>query len=328
MKQSKKAPGDAATPPACDEQKRAPGLRKLDYLSFTLKEYTSPLSVIDAIGIELVPLPYGRFGYQRMSVAPEGGISVMWDAVLEGMGVHVQISGKGCNLIEHQETFDSWQAWIGRWFAKGAKVGRIDLAIDDVSGAIEFETVYNQVRSRTALMRTKKGGHRVQWDAKDEYQTLYVGERKSETMLRVYDKGLQLGGETSWLRFVFEYKKRRADAIARLLVEEGWDAAIGAGRAFIEFKGPGHITSDRSRQRPADWWVDLMAASKHFVRLERDQETSLMKSYLWLRSQGGPVIAALLEHEGGDLGWVVDLAKDGKSRWKERHRRMLREGME
>jgi len=306
---------------------RVSGLRKLDYLSFTLKEYTSPYGVFDELGTELIPVPYGRFGYRKMSLARDGGISVMWDGAVKNMGVHVQISGKGCELVEHQESFDSWQAWIDRWFGKGAKVSRIDLAIDDISGAIPFQTVYDQVRSRTAVMRTRKGGHRLEWDAKHEYQTLYVGERKSDTLMRCYDKGLQLGGDTSWLRFEFEYKSKRADAVAHLLVEKGWDAAIGAGRSFIEFKDPSHITSDRTRQRPADWWVDLLNASKHVVRVERNQDTSLTKAYGWLRRQGAPVIATLIEHEGGDLSWIAELAKEGKARWKERHRKMLREGM-
>ena len=44
-------------------------------------------------------------------------------------------------------------------------------------------------------------------------------------MLRVYTKGLQLGGEVPWLRFEAEFKAERAEAWVTLLLEKldtGW----------------------------------------------------------------------------------------------------------
>lgn len=48
-----------------------------------------------------------------------------------------------------------------------------------------------------------------------------------------------------------------------------------------------------------------------------------MKAYGWLRRQESPIISVLLEHQQGDLSWVLDLAAEDKPKRKERHLRML-----
>lgn len=304
------------------------GLRKLDWLSLTHKDYASPSEVFEFLNIPFIPVPGGRYGYTKMMLAEEGGVAVMWDGVTKNMGVHVQISGQGCLMLEQLEGFESWEAWLKNRLEKEASFTRLDLAIDDVSASIPFEAVHSQLESGLAMTRTKNGSYQVKWDEKHRYQTLYVGKRGGATMMRCYDKGLQLGQDKSWLRFEFEHRHEKANAVAKLLSDEGWDAATGVSRSFIEFKDEKHKTTDRSRQRPARWWVDLIDASKYRVVIDRDRETSLVKAYAWLERQAAPIIATLTEHEGGDTSWMTELAVEGKKRCKAKHARMLREGMD
>lgn len=303
-----------------------PGIRKLDYLSFTMKDEADAGCIIEALGLKFLPLRCGHYGYKSACIAESGGINVYFDGFRVEMGVHVQISGLGCRLIEAMECFDSWRDWIGRWLEKGAKVTRIDLAIDDESATVDYWTVRNALEQGTVVTHARKGKKEEGFDIGkpgSEKPTIYAGKRTSETMMRCYDKGQQLGG-TSWLRFEFEYKGARAEALARLLVDEGWDAAYGAIRSFIEFKDETHKTTDRTRQRAAQWWVDLVSASKHVIRIQKEVHQSLLKAYLWLKRQAAATIATLLEYEGGDLSWVLELADEGKTKMKERHKMMLR----
>ena len=200
---------------------------------------------------------------------------------------------------------------------------RIDLALDDESGAIAFSTVHDQVRTRTAMMRSQYTQLTETTNKKGVFQTLYVGRRTSESMMRCYDKGMQQGENRSWLRFEFEYKGKRADAVARLLVDEGWDKAVGVARSFIEFKDETHVTANKTEQRPADWWVALIDASKHVLRISREAHESLIKSWSWLRRQVAPMLGVMMEHQVGDLSWFLELADEGRTRWNERHRRLL-----
>ncbi len=261
--------------------------------------------------------------YRSSAVALAGNVRVYWDGAVEGMGVHVQMSGEGCRLIESQKGFAAWREWIGFWLDHGAKVARIDIAVDDESGDISFETVHEQVKSRTAVMRAQNFTLIESTSRKGTFQTLNVGRRSSQSFMRCYDKGMEQCQDKSWLRFEFEYKGDRAQGVARLLVDEGWDAAVGVARSVIEFKDPSHKTTDRTRQRPADWWVSLIDASKHVLRTSKDSHDSLVKAYCWLRRQAAPIIAVLVEHQGRDLSWVLDLAAEGRPKWNERHLRML-----
>jgi DNA relaxase NicK len=300
-----------------------PAIRKLDYLGFTLPDGTSHSEILSSLNLKFQELGYGRNRYKQSAVASAGGVTVYWDGAVEKMGVHVQLAGSGCRIIESLPDFGSWREYIGSWLQRDAKVARIDIALDDESGAIPFETVHRQVKTRTAVMRSSRTQLTETTTKKGIFQTLYVGRRTSETIMRCYDKGMERGENRSWLRFEFEYKKKRADAVARLLVDEGWDKAVGVARSFIEFKDETHIESNRTRQRPADWWVELIDASKHVLRISREAHESLIKSYGWLRRQVAPMLGVMMEHQAGDLSWFLELADEGRARWNERHRRLL-----
>ncbi len=278
---------------------------------------------MNLLGFVFQEAGYGLFRYRSLSRAVAGGMNVLSDGAAEGMGVHVQISGAGCRLIEAARGFSSWREWIGTWLDRKARVARIDLAFDDESGAIAFETVHQQVKTRTAVMRAAHTELRETTNRKGVFRTLYVGKRASETIMRCYDKGMEQGEGRSWLRFEFEYKGARADAVARLLVNEGWDAAAGVARSFIEFKDENHATTDRTRKRAAPWWVELIDASKHVLRISRECHASLVRAWGWLERQAAPIIATITEYEGGDISWLIHFVREGIPRQNERHRRML-----
>jgi phage replication initiation protein len=301
-----------------------PAVRKLDYLRFTLHDLTSPYETMRELGLEFKERGFGLYRYRQSAVSACGTVMVLWDGPVEGMGVHVQVSGEGCRIVEGMENFPGWREWVKGWLDKKAGFSRFDVAVDDVSGHIAFETVVGQVKSRTAVMRATS--HKVieETNRKGTFQTLYVGKRASQTMMRCYDKGMQLGEGRSWLRFEFEYKDDRAHAIACLFANQGWDPVVGTARLFIEFKDETHVTSDRTRQRPAAWWVQLIDASKHKLEVAKQAHASLVKTWAWLKRQVAPAIAVLMEHQMGDIAWVCELADEGKPRWHERHRQMLR----
>jgi phage replication initiation protein len=301
--------------------------RKLDYLSFTVKDSSvSHDEICSLLNVQFQEQGFGRYRYRKSARALAGGLCVYWDGVTEEMGTHVQISGEGCRLLEGLPEFPSWTEWVSTWLDQGAKFTRFDLAIDDLGGRIAFETVLGQIQNRTAVTRAACYSTQQTVTRKGTFQTLYLGRRSSETFMRCYDKGMQLDTGASWLRFEFEYKGRRADAIARLFATEGWDAAAGVARSFIEFKDESHVTTDRTRQRPAAWWVDLISASKHVLNVSKEAHASLVRSWGWLQRQVAPIIGVMMEHEGGDISWVCELADQGKSRWHERHLQMLRDG--
>lgn len=299
----------------------ARGTRILDYLSFTVFDCTTVEDVLLRLGVDCRALEYGRYRYRRSYVSEIPGISVYYDGVTDGMGIHVQISGQGLRWLESMPSFVCWSEWISEWFDLAPKFARIDIAVDDLSGALKFDQVYRHVTGHAIATRAQT--HQlVQKHGRDGVSsTLYLGSRQSESMLRVYDKGMERGG-SSYLRFEFEFKHGRADMVARLLVAEGWDAVVGHCRTVVDFKDLGHVVKNVTDRRVADWWLSLLESSRYVLNKTAVAVESVARLYGWLRRQVAQSVAVLFELDGGCIDCVLELAKEGRHRWTDKHRRL------
>jgi len=110
-------------------------------------------------------------------------------------------------------------------------VTRIDIAVDVMRGGktpfdIDDMIVSGQIDC-SSKKRLKVSGSD---GGKSTGQTLYLGSRKSERMLRIYDKGRQQKIDKDWLRIELEIKGRRAAATAKAACARG---VACAGRAAI-----------------------------------------------------------------------------------------------
>ena len=124
-------------------------------------------------------------------------------------------------------------AWI---FAQKGHVTRIDVALDDREASVAVETVRPAVEAGQVVSRSKQfkviqaSNHR---EGVRTGETLYFGSRESQSMLRVYDKRLELqakGRDDAGLygvRWELEFKQDRAQACAKALLTldpEDWRA--------------------------------------------------------------------------------------------------------
>lgn len=276
------------------------------------------------LGLEFESLGYGMYRYRQGATAAGRAVQVFWEGCTEEMGVHVQVSGEGCRLLEAQEGFTGWPEQFAEWLEQGASFTRVDIALDDTSGTITMDTVRDALIHRDYTSTSRTGWREMHDHLPDRTcSTIYVGKRSGATMMRCYDKGMQLKQGRSWLRFEFEYQAKRAQAIAETLAKEGWDRAVGAVRAFIEFKDPDHDTSDRSRRRAASWWGALVVASKHRLAVVQEACTSLVKLWAHVQKQWKRTAYVLLEAHGGDISWFLDLAEKGRKDLGDRHRHLL-----
>ena len=289
-----------------------------------MPNWDDPVKAFEKLGLNFTELGYALNRYKRSAKADSGDIRVMWEGNELGMGVHVQISGGACRLVESLEGFTDWRSWLSSWLDEGAKFSRVDLAGDDVAGTIPFQVVHDQIENGVAVRRSTAKEYRVKTARGVTHQSLTLGSRKSETYVRIYDKGMEQNEGRSWLRFEFEFKGDRADAMARMLVNEGWDAAFGVILSVLAFKDETHVTSDRTRQRNAPWWEAFVNASRHVLRIEREAHKCLIKAHAWLKKQAAPIMATLALYEGGGIDWVIDLIKDGQTRMTARHQMMLK----
>jgi|GEM_PF-6719327 len=297
--------------------------RLIDYGRFTIANYTSVDDILNRLGLEFERVDYGRWRYRKGAFAGGHAIEVFWDGISEDMGICVSISGEGCRLIEMEERFPGWQEWVRAWIEMGAKFSRLDLAIDETSGELKFEDVFEAIKSRDYSCRSYSWGLYVSNGRRGTGKTAYVGSRQSMAMLRVYDRGFKTRACHSYLRFEWEFTAEKANAIALCFAYEGWDKAFGCCRGFIEFKKQSERHKVPSSRNTAWWWESLIVASRHVLKFSKIVQESVGRSYAWIKRQCSQTLYALTELQGGGLDWIHELMTEVRARPTDKIKRLI-----
>lgn len=185
----------------------------VDWLSVTFKSGLTDLDIRKAVSFGF-PLKtwtqtQARFGYSVAFVHPFGH-TVMANYGRPEMGVHLSFGGRALrSLAEGGIEAVQMLAWS---IKQGGKITRIDLAIDVFDTPIDPMALAQCDRMKDAPGNARK------WDfvkGHDGGCTAYIGSRKSERFLRIYDKAAQMKQtERPWTRFELEFKGDSAKAAA------------------------------------------------------------------------------------------------------------------
>jgi DNA relaxase NicK len=208
----------------------------------------------------------------------------------------LQFNGVGCshlNFVKLHEVLKTMNK---------VRVTRCDIAVDDLDGLHgDILTVVEAYKSGLF----KRGGNQPSvsqvgdWltDNSPKGRTLYIGSRKGSAMMRIYEKGKELGLSTSpWIRYELELKS-------------------------VDYILPIHIILD-----PSSYFLSLNEFNKKFtssfVNSKLSKKTKLvdqLEDYmLWnhrvkyAKMQAGAVLLEHLIKHHGDLGSLVTFAKSSK----------------
>lgn len=154
----------------------------------------------------------GLFGFAerwKLSVYL-GGVMVEIGAIAKGGEAQrgrwmLQLTGKGCGLVCD---------WVSlRELLEGfeAKITRVDLAVDFLEGEHTVDDAVDMVDRGEFTSCGRRPSTSVAGDWLDQVhgRTLYVGKAQNGKMLRVYEKGRQLGDlDSDWVRFEVQLGNR------------------------------------------------------------------------------------------------------------------------
>ncbi len=320
-----------------------------DWLSYTLPDgYDVGQCLPGYERLDWVELPFGRYGYQ--SARKCGNITVYSNGK-KGMGTHVVMTGQGCR--EYGEYIsEDWRGYLLYLLTLGARIVRLDVALDDFTGVATVERViaaleaheYSSVwRNWHPMGGGMKNGRRTG-------KTVYIGSPESDFYLCVYDKAaeqaskgklglIDCGGRENtstgdsaassevWTRFELRAKDGRATdlawRIARAGAEDVGQVVAGILRGHLEFKVPEVGDSNRRRWKCAEWWEAVLHGAAKARLVARVVKRTLEDIKRWLERQVAPSLALVLMEQGGALDWVHELVRNGRSRWRPRHLAML-----
>jgi DNA relaxase NicK len=183
---------------------------------------------------------YGHNGYtDSFEFGGENGkISVMYNRNRKDMGILIDFTATGKSLYENLAQLYGikidWKALITSVCNQySGHVSRIDIATDLIDYGFSVNTISQSLQQGKYVFLNMIGNRidRKRYKAigdMDNVQTLYVGSRKSDAFLRIYDKKVeQLRADgmyrsialscNDWIRVEAEFKHRLAKKIGQLI---------------------------------------------------------------------------------------------------------------
>lgn len=225
----------------------------------------------------------GWMGYEARILFGESGCYgfVAFGGQSQRNTVSIQLTGACCRRVS------SWSAFSHFCARYEGKITRVDLAYDDFNS--EHYTLAECVQlfrdgAFVSANATPSSGRLVDDLGSGAGSTLYIGNRSSGKLCRIYEKGKQLGDKNSrWIRYEVEYRSKNR--------EIGWDVL-----AF-----PGDYLSGAYRP------FSVLSASQSVIKTTRRiKKISLVRAQQWLKHSAGATINALLMHMyDGDVSKLV-----------------------
>ncbi len=194
----------------------------VDWLSFTVAEecFSNPLAWALALseylqvpGLTAGPRERGIAGFRYSAPLllethgePVGVGKIAWGGESQNGRVYVSLSGTLCARVIDWEPVKLVLDLID------ARITRIDLAHDDVEGrhSVDQAVDWYEAGGFDAGGRSPNCRTDGDWlNSANKGRTFYVGNRKHGKLLRVYEKGKQLGDASSpWVRWEVEFHNR------------------------------------------------------------------------------------------------------------------------
>ncbi|KAB2308492.1 hypothetical protein F8A87_12390 [Betaproteobacteria bacterium SCN2] len=192
------------------------GVAHIDWLAFTATppDGESPVWLINALKTFLplkaiIPTGKGWNGYRERHTLVslnETDIGLMaFGGTSQRGSLHVELNAQGCSLVTSWQVLQSWGE------ENKATITRVDLAHDDLHGQeLTVATALEWHQTGAFNFNARPAKARLIDDlGTGDGKTLYIGNRANGKMLRIYEKGKQLGDPASpWVRVEAELRNK------------------------------------------------------------------------------------------------------------------------
>lgn len=177
--------------------------------------------------------------------------------------VHLSLSASALTFYEETRFFDV-VGFVEHVLGLGARVTRLDLALDDKDERVTLERILTARESGHIITRLKfdvpHGIGVLDHDGTKPW-TLNWGSRKGGgNVVRIYNKAAEQELDGFWVRVEAELHGDKADQVTHDLVKRGWTGKVAAGvvRGLLDFRDSACGLKDKTSWPMLPWWRDFL----------------------------------------------------------------------
>lgn len=218
-------------------------------------------------------------GYNACTQYADGRLEMLHTGLV-GMGIHVTLTGKPLQVL--CPTRESEVEMIEHFQAQGAKVSRLDCAVDVFDFPLDWEELWAICDAKDFECRLR--GEPLIMHSKTEGDTVYFGKFKSTAATRIYDKAKeQRIKDKQWVRIETMFRHGRATSAAKNYAEGGSISGLIAGHLRIP---------------KLDWWRTVMTQEPIKTRANRITSDNRQE---WLLKSVAPALAKEIDLCGAEF---------------------------
>lgn len=323
----------------------------IDWLSFTIQTDIQGVGkkavreFLEQMNLDTLPFAEnetGRHGYNR-SLSLQNYINVYYNEVkfneyddnnadkldrIIKMGVHFEFTGQGCRILEQDR---DWSDWFDLLNGLNARYSRIDIALDDFIGLLDFDLMEDKIKKGEviSLSRTRnieasldfKKAEKLDNNGKSKGKTIYFGNKNSLMMIRFYDKKREQQAKKIfcpfefWQRYEIVLKREKAiDFVDKLRSGENFsDLYLKVMSGLIRFVEPSD-DKNKARWKTSPFWDDFIKGSEPMKLERKNLDPSIFKTISWVDQSVIGSLQLLVEiAKMGDFD-LLELLKNSQSR--------------
>lgn len=240
------------------------------------------------------------------------------------------MTGQGCRQYEAlKATKHCWFQLLHTLSAASATITRLDLAIDNVDGALDLDAVEaacrnGEVRTLFKKSMTQEGISLLK--AKETLgKTLYLGSPTSRLKIRFYDKAAQLKINTQWVRCELQLMAERAQEAVKHLLKSLDVGQIAVAALNHYFTIVNLDDSNKSRCSVKAWWSAWLTTTDKLKLTTMKAIKSIDEVIDYAKRQYSATFAMIKKHLGvtNYHEFMRDFLNVGREKMGKRHEMIL-----
>ena len=264
-----------------------------------------------------------------------GNITVYYDGQ-DNMGCHFVFTGQGCRQFESVSKDHGWYSLLHAVRAAKGNITRLDLAVDNIDGALTLQPVESAIITNSVQMRFRRSNKYEELPVHGRPaggKTIYVGSPQSKVKIRFYDKAAEQASKLGvpaedlghWVRAEIQLMAERAqEAVKHLLRGKG----VGPLTLAIfnsYFRPCCNESKNKSQCRTQEWWSNWLGATEK-LRLSLARAMKYVQETMdYVRRQYSATFAMIKQHLGVAMfrDFVDEMIYEGTDKMTKRHEQIL-----